>query len=339
MSTRHIRRPRRSTRALPEQRRPEAWRGYGLALLAAVCWATGGLTAKWLFSPLDAVTSSWPFPPPGLEVDPVVLAGARALAATAILLLYMLAFRRTELRVSRRDLPFLAAFGIIGLAGVHITYFQAISYTNVATAILLEYLAPSIVLVVSVLFLGERFTWALPLGVAFSITGCALVVGAIGGDGLRASAIGVAWGLAAALFFAAYSLMGKVGSIRFTPWTLLTWGLGFASLFWVVYLGGTGRVFELLAEPAGLGVVTYMAVFATIVPFAAFLTALHHIDVTKAVVTSTIEPVIAGIAAFVLFGESFTVVQLFGGALVICAIVIVQRVPSAATVEELPPAP
>ncbi|MDO8986835.1 MAG: EamA family transporter [Coriobacteriia bacterium] len=325
--------------ALPERLRTDVWRGYALALLAALCWATGGLSAKWLFSPLDALTSTWPVPPPGIAVDPVVLAGARALVAAVLLLAYMAMFRRTELRVPLRSLPFLAAFGIVGLAGVHVTYFQAISHTNVATAILLEYLAPVIVLVFSVLVLGERFTWVLPLGVAISITGCAMVVGAIGGQGLRASAVGVAWGLAAAVFFASYSIMGKFASSHYTPWTLLTWGLLFASAFWLVYLGGLGSVLALLVHPAGLAVVLYMAVFSTIVPFAAFLTALHHIDATKAVVTSTVEPVIAGLAAYLLFGESFTFMQLMGGVLVICAIVVVQRAPGAAAAEELPLAP
>lgn len=323
---------------MPEQR-SDAWKGYALALLAAACWATGGLSAKWLFSPLDATTRAWPVPPPGIGVDPVVLAGARALLAAGLLFVYMVIFRRRELRIGLRDLPFLTGFGIIGLAGVHVTYFKAISYTNVATAILLEYLAPIIVLVVSVLFLGERRTWALPVGVALSITGCAMVVGAIGGAGLQASPKGVAWGLAAAVFFAFYSLMGKVAASRYTPWTLLTWGLAAAALFWLVYLGGTGSVSALLSEPAGLGVVAYMAVFATIVPFAAFLTALHFIDATKAVVTSTLEPVIAGAVAYLLFGESFTAPQLMGGLLVIAAIVVVQRVPSAASAEELPLAP
>ena len=46
----------------------------------------------------------------------------------------------------RRSLPFLALFGVAGLAMVHFTYFKTISLTDVATAILLEYLAPILVL-------------------------------------------------------------------------------------------------------------------------------------------------------------------------------------------------
>lgn len=317
----------------------EAWKGYALAVLAAACWATGGLSAKWMFSPLDEVTRGWPVPPPGIEVDPVVLAGARAMTAALLLAVYVGFFRRDALRVSVRDLGFLAFFGVAGLAAVHVTYFQAISYTNVATAILLEYLAPIIVLVVSVMFLGERLTWALPAGVALSVTGCALVVGAFGGPGIAVSPRGVMWGLLAAAFFALYSLLGKYAARRFTPWTLLTYGLAAASVFWLVYLSGPSSVITLMREPAGLVVVVYMAIVSTIVPFAAFLKALHYIDATKAVVTSTLEPAIAGLAAYVLFGEVFGPTQLLGGVLVVLAIVVVQRQPGLAPAEELPPAP
>jgi drug/metabolite transporter (DMT)-like permease len=325
---------------LPERSGTSRWKGYALAILAAVCWATGGLSAKWLFSPLSAVTREWPFPPPGIEADPVVLAGARALAAAIALFVYVAARRRSHLRIGLGDAPFLAVFGIAGLAGMHVSYFKAISYTNVATAILLEYLAPVIVLAVSVVFLREKVTVALPLGVFMSVAGCALVVGAFSGPEVGISALGLAWGLAAACFFALYSLMGRYAAHRFSPWTLLVWGLAAAAVFWLVYLGGPAKIMALVTQPAGAAVVAYMAIFSTIVPFAAFLSALHHIDATRALVVSTLEPVIAAAVAFVLFDEAFSPLQLAGGALVLAAIIVVERYPGTAVVSaELPPAP
>lgn len=303
--------------------RPRRLRGYLLAVLAAACWATGGLTAKWLFTVPSAANADWPLPPLGIQIDPTALSGARALSAFLLLAGY-LAFRRRDLLVVKRsDLLFLAAFGIIGLAGVHYTYFKTISLTNVATAILLEYLAPVIVLAVSVLFLGHRFTWALPAGVALSITGCAFVVGAIGGEGLAVSPEGVAWGLASAVFFAFYSLQGSMAANRFDPFTTLVYGLGFAAAFWLVALG-PGSVLSVFTDPRSAAAVIFMAVFSTVIPFGAFLTALRYIAPTNATITSTIEPVLAGIGAFFLFGESLTALQLFGGALVVGAIVVVQ---------------
>ncbi len=306
-------------------------RGYLLAALAAACWATGGLMAKWLFSAPSAETASWPFPPLGITIEPTALAGGRALSAFAILAVGLALFRREDLRIARRDVPFLALFGVGGLAMVHFTYFKTISLTNVATAILLEYLAPVLVLLVGVLFMGHRFTWALPAGVALSVTGCALVVGAIGGDGLVVSPAGIGWGLASAVFFALYSLMGTVAAGRFNPYTTLVWGLGFAALFWLVVLSPR-TVFALFADPSTAGAVLFMAVVSTIIPFGAFLTALRSIAPTNATVTSTIEPFLAALGAFILFGESLSLVQVLGGLLVIAAIVVVQfseRTPAA----------
>lgn len=310
--------------------------GFGLAALAALCWATGGLAAKWLFTPLDQVSASWPVPPLGITIDAATLSAARAVVAFCMLVVYLLARRRSALRIKPSDVPFLALFGVAGLAMVHFTYFRAISLTSVATAILLEYLAPVIVLVFGVIVLGDRFTWSLPVAVALSVMGCALVVGVLGGSRITVSGQGLGWGLASAVFFAGYTLMGRWAAHRYSAWTLLVYGLGAASLFWLIVLGGPTRVFQALADTRTLLAIMFIALFSTVIPFGAFLTALHHIRATEASVTSTLEPVIAAIAAWGLFGETLTVVQIVGGLLVVAAIFVAQ-IPSEGD-EVLPPA-
>lgn len=288
--------------------------GYGLAVVAAAGWALGGLTAKWLF-----VTT-------GAEVDPATLSAARAVLATVMLVTYLGLFRRRELVVKLRDLPFLAVFGVLGLAMVHFTYFATIQLTSVPTAILLEYLAPILVLAVSVAVLGERMTWALPAGVVLSVTGCALMVGAVGGGGLKISPAGLAWGLSSAFFFALYTVLGKYAAPRFSPWTLLAYGLGAAALFWLVWLKGPGPIVTLLSDGRRFAAVGVMALLSTIVPFGAFLTALHHIDATKASITATLEPVLAGIGTYLIpvLYAPLSALQLLGGALVLAAVVVAQ---------------
>lgn len=310
--------------ALPVARQ-SSLKGYLLAALAAACWSSGGLAADWLFTRPSAATAAWPLRPLGIVVDPMVLSGSRALCAFLLLAVYMAIRRPADLRVGLRDIPFLAVFGVAGLAMVHFTYFQTIAITHdPATAILLEYLAPVLVLLVSVAFLGQRFTWSLPVGVALSVIGCALVVGAVGGRALVIPVAGVGWGLASAVFFAGYSLLGSMAIRRFTPFTLLVWGLAFATLFWLVALGPRA-VLSLFFDVRTAGAVLFIAVVSTIVPFGAFLTALHHIPPTNATVTSTIEPVLAGIGAYLLFGHGLGPLQLLGGGLVLAAILIIQR--------------
>jgi drug/metabolite transporter (DMT)-like permease len=273
--------------------------------------------------------------PLGIAIEPTTLSGARALSAFVLLAIVVALWRPEDLKVSLRDIPFLAAFGVFGLAMVHYTYFKTISLTNVATAILLEYLAPVLVLLVGVAFMKHKFTWWLPVGVALSVGGSALVVGAVGGEGLVVSPEGIGWGLLSAAFFAAYSLMGTVAVRRFSPYTALVWGLGFASVFWLVVLK-PAVVIGAFADPESAAAIVFIAVVSTIIPFVAFLMALRHIAATNATVTSTVEPVIAGVGAFLLFGESLTGIQIFGGLMVVAAIAVVQ-LPDRTPTLTLPP--
>jgi drug/metabolite transporter (DMT)-like permease len=320
-----------TTRTAPVQR--DRLKGYALAALAALCWATGGITAKWLFTPLNATTAAWPLAPLGLTIDPIDLAAARALAAMLLIFAYLALADRASLRIAVRDVPFLTLFGVFGLAAVHFTYFKTLSLTGVATAILLEYLAPIGVLVFSVLFLRERLNWRLPVAVALSVSGCGLMVGVLGG-GVRVSGAGIGWGLASAFFFALYTLLGKYATGRYAPWTLLSYGLVAATVFWLAYLG-PARVIAVYRDPRAAAAVVFVAIVSTIIPFGAFLHGLHHIQATEASVTSTLEPAIAGVGAFFAFGETLGPVQLLGGALVLGAIFLVQF--TGAQKEPLPP--
>ncbi len=256
-----------------------------------------------------------------------MLAAARATLAFVVLVAYLGVRNRPLLKVHVRDLPFLIVFGVVGLALLQFAYFKTISLTGVATAILLEYLAPVIVMVFSVGFLRERFTMTLPLAVAMSVLGCALTVGAVDGAGGTVSPEAIAWGLGAAVLFATYQLMGKYAADRFTPWTLLVYGLGAATVFWLFALGGPGPLVTLLSDPRAFLAVLVLAVLSTVIPFGVFLIALRHIEATKASVSSTLEPVFAGLAAWVLFGERLTTLQLLGGLLVVGAVVLSQLQP------------
>lgn len=310
-------------------------KGYALVLIAAVCWAGGGLLAKWLFSAPGPGTADWPVPPLGVDVDPLVLSAARAIVSAALALAYLAVRRRDLLRVRMSDVPFLMTFGVFGLALMHFAYFKAISITGVATAILLEYLAPVLVLAFSVTLLGERFTVALPSAVLLSVAGCALMVGAFDDGGLVVPPEGMFWGIASAVFFASYSLMGKHASRRFSPWTLLTYGLLAAAAFWLIVLGGPGPVAELLSDTRAAAAVMVLSVISTIVPFGAFLKALTFIEATQASITSTVEPVVAGFVAWFAFGEHLEPLQMFGALLVVGAVLLSQA--TTRTPAEVPP--
>lgn len=283
--------------------------------------------AKWVFARL------------GMNVQPMTLAAGRSFVAFPVLFVYCGLTRKRSLVLKRKDWVFVGVFGVVALAMLHFSYFKAIQETNVATAVLLQYVAPVLVLVISVLFLRERLTWALPVSVMLSVIGCALTVGAIGGSGLVVSAAGIIWGLVSACFMTVYIVMGKSAAGRIPAFTLATYGLGVAAAFWLVLLGlrgGLGEVWALVQSPRGALAILSISLVSTVVPFALFLRALAVVDATKASVTATLEPALAALGAYLFLGEHLTLLQIAGGLMVLAAIFVI-HVPVFRR-EPLPPA-
>ena len=78
-------------------------------------------------------------------------------------------------------------------------------------------------------------------------------------------------------------------------------------------------------SPKALAGVVVVGTLGTLAPFSAFMASLRYLDAGRATITSTLEPVIAGFIAFFWFGERFAPLQLVGAALVIGAVVALQR--------------
>ena len=72
----------------------------------------------------------------------------------------------------------------------------------------------------------------------------------------------------------------------------------------------------------------FIAIFGTILPFIFYFKALERMEASRVSITSTLEPVVAGIVAFLFIGESMGMLQVVGGALVVTGIVLLQRSPT-----------
>jgi drug/metabolite transporter (DMT)-like permease len=282
--------------------------GYLFAILAAVLWGVSGSAAKYLF--LNGVS-------------PFQLVQLRLTIAAAGLLVYLLLRRPGLLRIARRDIAYFAVFGCIGMAGVQFTYLFAISKINVAAAILLQYLAPAFIALHAVLFFRDRLNRMTVMALVGAFTGCYLVVGAYNLDIVALNLLGIVSGLASAVGFAWYSIQGEYGMRRYSPWTVLFYAMFFGALTWNVCLPPLESFMH--ARPAALwGWILYIGVFGTLVPFGLFLEAVNLIRATRASITATLEPIMAGVLAFVFLNEAMAAWQLLGAGLVILSIVVLQ---------------
>src|SRR5712691_74650 len=135
------------------------------------------------------------------------LAQVRSTGAFAVLLLAIALARPHLLRVTRRELAFLAVFGVVGLASVQVFYFLAIHRLAIGIALLIQYLAPLLVALWARFAMHEavrRRIWgALILGLA----GLALMVQLW--RGVELDGLGVTYALIATVAFAVYLLLAE----------------------------------------------------------------------------------------------------------------------------------
>jgi drug/metabolite transporter (DMT)-like permease len=305
---------------LPEERTDERARlGYAMVATAATLFAVNGSVSKVV---LDSGLSS-------LE-----LAQIRATCAALGLLGFLLAFARPQLRVSRRELLFLGAFGVVGVALVQWLYFVAIHNLPVGVALLIEFTAPLFVALFARFVYKEHIRRRIWMAVVLCLAGLAVVVEVWAG--VSFSTVGVTAALGGALGLTAYLLMAERERRHRDPVSLSFYGFLFAAALWAVVqplwkfpwdvLGETVSLQGNLSEysaPVWL-LVGFVVVVGTMITFSLLTGALRHISATRASIVATLEPVIATGVAWIWLGESFGAAQLVGGAVVLAAIFLAQ---------------
>jgi drug/metabolite transporter (DMT)-like permease len=290
-----------------------------MAACAATLWAVNGAVAKVILAS---------------GISSLRLTQVRSGGALAGLVVVLLLTAPERLRVRRRELPFLAVFGIAGLAFVQWFYFLAIHRIALGVALLLQYTAPLLVALWARYAYHEPVRRRIWIALALALAGLALIVDVRGGG--RVSTAGVAFAAVAALTYALYVLMAERELGRRDTLSLLAWGFLFASLFWAViapwWSFPASRVGDSVSLLGNLdarhapvwALLAWVIVPGTILPFVLLVSALHHLPATRVGIIAMLEPVVATIVGWVWLDESLAAVQLGGAAVVLAAILLAQ---------------
>jgi len=284
-----------------------AWVGYGSVALAAMLWAVSGNAAKFLFR--NGVT-------------PFQLVQLRTTIAALLLFAWLVIWRRSLLRIERRDFAYFIVLGAI-LAAVQFTYLYAISRIPVASAILIQYLSPVLIALHARIFRKKHLSPVALLAIGGAIAGCYLMVGAYNLALVSLNRIGILSGLASAVVFAWYAVKSEDGMRIYSPWTLLSYALIVAAVVWNFLQPPLGSFRGEYSSPEW-GLILYIGVFGTILPFGLYNAGIRLIEATHASITATLEPVFAGMISFALLGESLESLQIVGASLVIGSILLLQ---------------
>jgi drug/metabolite transporter (DMT)-like permease len=290
-----------------------------MAAGAATLWAINGVVSKVILAS---------------GLSSLRLTEVRTTGALVGLVLVLCLTAPARLRVRRRELPFLAVFGVCGLAFVQWFYFLAIHRLAIGIALLIQYLAPLLVALYARYAFHEPVRRRIWLALALALVGLALIVDVRHGGAL--SAAGIAFAVGAALAYAAYILLSEHGVGNRDAVSLLAWGFAVAALFWAIvapwWTFPAGRVTDHVSLLGHLGgshlpvwaLMAWMIVPGTIVPFFLLVSALRHLPATRVGIIAMLEPVVATVVAWAWLDESLDAVQLTGAAVVLAAIALAQ---------------
>nr|WP_203602775.1 EamA family transporter [Streptomyces coelicoflavus] len=285
-----------------------------------------------------ALGSAVAFGGSGVAAKPLIEAGLDPLhvvwlrVAGAALVMLPLAVRHRAL--PRRRPALVAGYGLLAVAGVQACYFAAISRIPVGVALLVEYLAPALVLG-WVRFVQRRpVTRAAALGVVLAVGGLACVVEVWSGLGF--DALGLLLALGAACCQVGYFVLSDQGSDAGEeapdPLGVIAYGLlvGAAvltvvarpwSMDWSV-LTGTAAMDG--TSVAAVLLLAWIVLVATVLAYVTGIVAVRRLSPQVAGVVACLEAVIATVLAWVLLGEHLSAPQIVGGVVVLAGALIAQ---------------
>ena len=264
--------------------------------------------------------------PAGLAVgpiDPVTLSQFRTtLSFLAILPVYLVVRGTAGLRLPTADLVRLLVLGVLGVAASNYFYYLAIQKANVAIAIILQYTAPVWVLTYTVARGLQRPSLQRIAAVMLAVLGIAITIG-VGYGQLHLRPMGVIAGFLAAFSFAFYVIAGHNVIARQDHWTVLLFTTMSAALFWILI----NPPWKIIAAHYSRNQWLFLLVFALISmlgPFSFYFAGLKHLEPTRAVIVSCLEPVFTVLIAAVTLGEVIRPIQGLGIALILFAILLLQ---------------
>jgi DME family drug/metabolite transporter len=283
--------------------------GLLLVLVAAVAWSGSGVFIRETMA--------------GGGFTALSLAFWRDLTTFACLLVGLALGRPRWLRVERRDLPWLAALGGIGVGTFHVLWNVAITNLGYAVATVLLYSSPAFVSVAAWLAFGEPLTRAKVLAIALALFGCVLAAGFEELTTVQLTAGGLLLGLVAAMAYGSFSLFGRRMAGRYTPWTVMCYGFGFGSLALLPFQFGRPLPGPVPAE-SWLWFAA-LVVISTVLPFSVYLMALRRLPASVASILASSEVVFGAVVGLLVYDEQLRLWQVLGAALVLAGVVLIAR--------------
>lgn len=282
--------------------------GLWQVILASSLWGTIGIATQAIYRLEDA--------------DSLFINLTRMVIAAPLLLLA--AWRVLGVRMfhfQRRDLFIMLLAGML-LALSQASYFAAIRYSGVTIATLLTLcLTPLVVSGLSIAFQLEPFTRRTALAVVLALSGGALLVGFPAQATLQSETLlGVLFAAGAALTYGGMMLCGRSVAGRYPSLQVSAFNF-VAGIFTLVVLNLATEA-RPTTHPSAWLIILYLGLVPTALAYWLFQVGLRHVSATTASIVTMLESVVAAVLAWLLFGETLSLLGLAGAGLLLLSIAL-----------------
>ncbi len=286
------------------------WIGMGLAIMGALFWGLSGTSVQFLES-AKHLNVEWL-----LEVR-LLVAGI-----LTIMIAYMQDGKRIfDIFKNAKDFGKLLIFGILGIALAQYTYFRAIAISGVGVATVLQYVAPTMIIIY--LFLRYFKKPSIPelFCIVLAMVGTVCIVMQEGLDISSFNGEAMFWGLVSAASICVYTLqpielLKKYGTTSIVGFAMFICGILSVA------------VFQQIESEAIWDGMTWLGLFTiiilgTVVSFNAYIEGVRRIGAVQGSILSSLEPISAAIFGWALLGNGFTLVGIFGMFCIIATVFII----------------
>jgi drug/metabolite transporter (DMT)-like permease len=224
----------------------------------------------------------------------------------------------------------LAAMGGIGYVSQSYCFFSALNHAQASLVALLLYLYPLFVTILAAIFLKEKLTTAAVIALVLCSVGAGLTVG--GGQG---SPLGIALGLAAAVIYSVYIVVGArvtAGVNAIATTTVICTAAAVVYVAIGILRSSAGVPPQFPSTAGGWLALLAIALVSTVLAILTFFAGLQRLGAAKASMLSTLEPVVTVLLAAALLGEQIGMAQAVGGGLILLGVLWLTRRASGAPV-------
>ncbi|MDU7146128.1 MAG: DMT family transporter [Veillonella sp.] len=286
------------------------WIGMGLAIMGALFWGLSGTSVQFLEN-AKHLNVEWL-----LEVR-LLIAG---------LLTILLAYMKDGIRIfdifkNPKDFGKLLIFGLFGIALAQYSYFKAIAISGVGVATVLQYVAPTLLIIYLFLRYFKKPTPAEFCCVLLALTGTICIVSQGGLDISTINGDALFWGLISAASICVYTLQPIELLKKYSTTSIVGVAMFICGILSLA-------MFQQIDSEAIWDGMTWVGLFTiiilgTVVSFNAYIEGVRRIGAVQGSILSSLEPISAALFGWALLGNEFTLVGIFGMICIIATVFII----------------